>query len=814
MANWWDSSPVVVPQVPTTPASANDSDQWWSGSPVVGSPRLVPVDHDPWAPQNIPAPPPGFVLQSAPADGNSSSGQGPDIPAPPPGFKLVPVDHDPFAEPYGAPPPGVIIHGATTDSISDRPDLSIVRPSDNGGDRNTAIQDMALLKRASSGLDSTRALAPTFQGVSLGGGDEAVSAAAAAIAAAKGNNFQDNYDVNQAAQKQVLDRQFAEHPYLSAGGQLAGALLPGLGGAALASSGARILGGGILPVLGANGVVGAGMGAIQGALSADPGNRLAGAKTGGEWGGGLGVAAVPVGSVVGKLVGAGARKVIDAYYGLMHGGIVPGQAAKSLVANLARQGDTVSSALQKQADLGPGAVLADTGPAAQGLAARMATTETDVSPQMAQNLAARADQFAPRINSAVDSAAGPDINAPAQMSALKATTAANGAANYAKAAANTTPIDVTPVIAQIDSQVVPSQMAGNAMDPISSALLKARSYIAGNNFSKGSLEVLHRAQDAIDDAASSAFRSGDNAQARALWGVRTKLLNQMDAANPEYAAARSQYASDKSIENAFENGRSIFAPRVDGKVYDPDLLESRLASMSQPEKDAFQLGTRKALTDTMGQARTDAAGVKTRLANENGYATQKLRQVIGDPQTDSLLKELDSQAAMQATNNAALNGSKTAMATAADADIPQPKLLNQAGAAAGGHGGGALSGVLIGEQLATSLGLPPVLGSVAGLPVSWLAGKGSRMVADAINSGRAAANTVARSSMAQVLTSPAQKNVMDALLAYERSSPVASAMSEKAKMIARAMMMEGGANGQTLAPAIVPRPTRSFQLPW
>ncbi|UVK43269.1 hypothetical protein BPNPMPFG_005047 [Mesorhizobium sp. AR07] len=755
-------------------------------------------------PQNIPPPPPGFVLQDP---------QG-TVPPPPDGFHLVPVDHDPFAEPYGAPPPGVIIHGATTDSISDRPDLSIVRPSDNGGDRNTAVQEMALLKRASSGLDSTRGLAPTFQGVSLGGGDEAVSAAAAALAAAKGGNFQDNYDVNQAAQKQVQDRQFAEHPYLSAGGQLAGALLPGLGGAALASTGARILGGGIPAVLGANGLVGAGMGAIQGALSADPGNRLSDAKTGAEWGLGLGMAAVPGGAVAGKVIGAGAQKVIDAYYGLMHGGDVPGQSAKSLVSNLSRQGDTVSSALQKQADLGPGAVLADTGPAAQGLTARMATTETGVSPQMVQNLTTRADQFGPRINSAVDAAAGPDINAPQQMAGLKATTTTNGAAAYTKAEASPEKIDVTPVVAQIDSQIMPSAMAGTTLDPISAALKQARGYIAGPDFTNGSTEVLHRAQDVIDDMASSAFRSGDNAKAKALWGVRTKLLGQMDAANPDYATARSQYASDKSIENAFENGRSIFAPRSEGQVYDPDLLESRLSSMSQPEKEAFQLGTRKALTDTMGQARTDAAGVKARLANENGYPVQKLRQVIGDQQTDGLLKELDNQATMQATNNAALNGSKTAMATAADADIPQPNLINQAGASAGGHGGGALSGVLIGEQLATSLGLPPVLGSVAGLPVSWLAGKGAGMVADAINSGRAAANDAAKSSMAQVLTSPTRQKVADALLAYERSSPVASAISEKAKMIARAMMMEGGANGQTLAPAVLPRPTRSFELPW
>ncbi|MGX5806193.1 hypothetical protein ACWGS9_34230 [Bradyrhizobium sp. Arg314] len=787
---------------PNTQAQVAQPGPWTKYAPPPPPPgyRLVPVDGDPWA-------------NNAPADGEpsaASSGKGPrfqgipvgprfqGIPEPPPGFTLVPVDGDPFA-PYGAPPPGVIIHGATSDYISDKPEISVARPSDDGGDRNTAIQDMALLKRAGSGLDSTRALAPTFQGVSFGGGDEAVSAADAAARAAMGGNFQNTYDIDQAAQKQVLARQRAEHPYLSTAGQVGGALLPGLGAAALTVKGAQALGGGIVPTLLANAGMGAGLGGVEGALSADPGNRLSGARTGAEWGGGLGLASVPLGSLAGRLVSAGANKVLNAIYSLGHGSDVPADAAKSIVTNLGRQGDTVGSALQTQADIGPGAVLADTGPATQGMTARLASRYPDVSPQMAQNLTERADQFGPRMNAAVDAAAGPDINAPQMMAQLKATTATNGAANYAKAFANQAKVDVTPVVAKIDSEMFPTTAAGTTPDPISAALQQARGYIAGPNFGNGGIEALHRAQDVIDDMANSAFRSGDNAKARALWDVRSRLLNQMDAANPDYAVARSQYASDKAVENAFENGRSIFAPKSNGQVYDPDLLESRLATMSPPEQQAFQLGTRKALTDTMGRARADAAGVKALLANEDGYPVQKLRQVIGDQQTQSLLDELDRQAQMQATNNLALQGSKTAMATAADTDIPVAQAIG--GAA---HGTSDLAGAYIGSKLGHLVGSyfgMPEVGEIAGLPLAY----GVHRAVNAVNAGRESAASLARSGVANVLTSPMRQNVANALLAYERMAPISSKLSDGAKLVARAMLMNGSQNVPSLPVGALPR---------
>lgn len=408
-----------------------------------------------------------------------------------------------------------------------------------------------------------------------------------------------------------------------------------------------------------------------------------------------------------------------------------------------------------------------------------------------------------RLGNAVDQNFGPDLNAVTQLNNLKATTAANGSQLYGAARANPNAVDVTPVLQQIDQQIAPglTAMVGSGVqdDPITGALRQARSYIAGNGSQAANIDTLHRAQDVIDDMASSAFRQGNNAQAGALWNVRSNLLQQMDAVNPEYAAVRSQYASDKSIENAFQNGRDVLATRTDGQVFDPDLLESRLAQMSQPEQQAYQLGARKAITDVRGQARNDPAGLRTKLANDNGYAVGKLRQVFGDQPVQNILGELDNQATMRGTNNAVLGNSATAFRSAADEAIPG--FGASAHAPSGGHGQfplAVMAGEEFGRHLGTMFGTPEAgsaLGAVAGPALSWGAGKIA--ASNALQSG--AAQGAARQGMASVLTTPGQDAVMQALAARERMAPLPANLGAWARKVLNALSMQQAAQGRNSA---------------
>ena len=564
----------------------------------------------------------------------------------------------------------------------------------------------------------------------------------------------------------------------AAGGSLPYALLPG-------GLMARVLGSGVIGAAQAGAPVAAN---TDGSLP----DRAAAAALPALAGAGGAVAAIPIGKAIGAGVGSVAQRLGNALFNRMNGAGLTAGAADALNGALARQGQTPAAAIAAARDLGPGATLADTGQATQELAARLAARDPNVAPTIAQNLTDRAGQLAPRINQIVDAAVGPDFDATAKLNALKAATAANGKANYSGAFSNPAAVDVTPVLEKIDEQIAPgvTKLTGSGvnLDPISAALRLARGYISRDGSQAANIQTLHRSQDVIDDMASSAFRAGDNAKARALWGIRSALLDQMDAANPAYGAARSEYASDKAIEEAFQEGRNVLAARSQGQVFDPDLLKVRLANMAQPEQDAYRLGARKALSDVMGQARSDPAGLAAKLANEDGYAADKLRAVFGADKVQPILEDLDKQGTIRQTNNLALGGSKTAMATAADDLIPTAKLAGNVGH--GGMGGGlwsAVPGALLGREIGEAFGAPGVGAGVgAGAGLAWNAG-----VAPIINAGRVAGQNASRMALAKALTGEPADVLAAALAKRQGYQKVPPLIAEQTKRLVQALTRQG-----------------------
>jgi hypothetical protein len=477
-------------------------------------------------------------------------------------------------------------------------------------------------------------------------------------------------------------------------------------------------------------------------------------------------------------------------------------AADKLTAALASQGQTPQGAIDAAKNLGPGATLADVGPATQNLASRLAAQEPTVAPVIAENLKARAEQFTPRINAAVNDALGPDFNAPTKMAALKVATRLNGSA-YGPILNSGATVDVTPIRDMIANARVDPILAGVKEDPISSALAKAQSLVVGSNPAALPINVAHQAQSAIGDMADSAARSGNNAEARALTGVRSALLDQMPDA---YNAARKQYATDKSVEEAFTEGRSLFASRSDGQVFDPDLLRARIDGMSQPEQDAYRMGARKAVSDVMGQSRSDPAGLQTKLANPDGYAVGKLSTVFGEQPTNALLSELDKVKGFQATNNLALSGSKTAMASSADEFMPTAKTMGRGAAGHGmlgslppwavGIGGGALAGREVGEVF----GQPHV-----GMALGSAGGAARSVAAPFVNASRVAAQGADRAAQARVLTSSPEQAIADALA--RRAATRQGAVGPNAKALARALAAAAAARSPsiTLQPSAGPK---------
>jgi hypothetical protein len=205
-----------------------------------------------------------------------------------------------------------------------------------------------------------------------------------------------DYDQNLAAERAksqaAMDR---AGPIAGNIEQMAGTMLPG---GAIAKGVWAVADG--LPLIGGALGRGALTGAALGAGSAAGNDQNIG--TGALLGAGAGVAGVPLGWAAGKVAGGVANKVANSAFDNSNGAGLTANAADKLSEALASQGQTPTQAVAAAQALGPGATLADAGPATQNLTSRLVAQEPTVAPVIAENLKARAEQLAPRINSVVE----------------------------------------------------------------------------------------------------------------------------------------------------------------------------------------------------------------------------------------------------------------------------------------------------------------------------------------------------------------------------------------------------------------------------
>ena len=383
---------------------------------------------------------------------------------------------------------------------------------------------------------------------------------------------------------------------------------------------------------------------------------------------------------------------------------------------------------------------------------------------------------------------GPNFNAEAQKDALKAQTAQIGK-GYDPILKSGATVDVRPVRDLIAQGRVDPLIAGVKEDPISAKLGQVQSQLIGNDPGNLPISVAHRAVATLKDNIDSAVRNGDGSLAHELIPVRQTLLDQMP---PEYNAVRQQYASAKGIEDAFQQGRNVFSPRQDGQVFDPDLLQANLKGMSGPERQAYQLGGRKALTDMAGKARSDPAGFTSPFSNEGGYNAGKAKALFGDAPTSALIDELDKQGQMRATNNLALAGSKTGLMVAAKDAIPTAKTIGFSHGM--GIGGGAVTGGFLGGEMGERIGDMVGQGHLGGLFGMGAGALAGGTVIPAINAGRLAAQDAARKSLAGALTTTPGPQLVDALSSRAALSKVGANVSGGTRDLIRALTGAGAAS--------------------
>jgi hypothetical protein len=489
-----------------------------------------------------------------------------------------------------------------------------------------------------------------------------------------GETFGERYQQNLQDQKLRAAKFEMENPGVSTALGIGGAVLGTAPLAALgpAQIGARALGMvGNLPGRMVQGAVGGGaIGAADAYVREQ--NPLLGAVVGT----GMGAAA----PVVGTAAAAGVNRLGEA--------TAP---ATSALANYSRGAvgkvsrafgdDAVTPATTRA--LGPEGMLLDAGPNLQLQAQSLATQPGSARKTMQDAVTSRFKGTAGRIEAEVDQVLGPYQNFHATQQAAIKGMKAEGDKLYGEAWAAARPVDVSPVIAEINKTVSPGlsslvEGAGPSPNSIQAVLGGVRDKLARGQAQRVSAQDLHVVKMDLDDMIGQAKRAGADNQARLLIGVKNSLVDALDNATvvqtPQgpvslYQQARAKYASDASVIDALEEGKSLFK-----KNTRPDELAEQWRGMSAAEQEAYRVGARDAVDEVMYTS-TNSARAASDLFGKNPtdgkhWNARKLAMAVGDNEAQKLLGIIERETKFRKSFGDVETGSHTAGRQAAQKEFP------------------------------------------------------------------------------------------------------------------------------------------------
>ncbi len=457
-----------------------------------------------------------------------------------------------------------------------------------------------------------------YQGATFGFGDE--------LAAGVGTLLGRPYDQTLADARAGDAAAAANHPYVSAASQIAGAIPTALlapemnlirapaaagAGASLATRALTSLGRGAANIGNAaiNGAAYAGL-AGYGAGEGGVDNRLASAGQSAALGGAIGAAAPVVGAGV-RAAGGALGHPVDALKALFN----PEQrAAQGVVDAAVRDTGSVGAATQALQDMGQGGAPVapiDLGETSRALGRQAANLNPEARATLNQGLDARAATQFDRVSQVLDDAM-PGANAPAtrdllQAAAARANKPAYDAA-YLQGAGGVWHEGLQQLTAAPDMQAAIKAATAtgankaavegfrppqNPFQPAGDGTLVLKPGV------KPTLQFWDNVKQNLDDMISRSQRTGDNGQARDLTRIKSQLVSYLDEAVPSYKAARQGAAAFFGADDALTAGQQF----ANMKVTAQSLADAQKAAakFSPAERKLFAEGY--------------ATEVKTRLAN-------------------------------------------------------------------------------------------------------------------------------------------------------------------------------------------------------
>jgi len=190
---------------------------------------------------------------------------------------------------------------------------------------------------------------------------------------------------------------------------------------------------------------------------------------------------------------------------------------------------------------------------------------------------------------------------------------------------------------------------------VSKAAKKAEARIAdkraaGDEISN--IDLIDQTKRVMDDEINALMRQGKNNKARDIIRLKNAMLEEADAAIPEYKEARSLFAGKAALESAGDAGANIFKAK-------PADVKALVATMGDSEKKMFVLGAKEAIIDKIDQS-AGTADIVRKIFSKGGDV-KKLSHLFEAPADFARFeKAMRREAEFTATRNAITGNSTTA----------------------------------------------------------------------------------------------------------------------------------------------------------
>ncbi len=507
----------------------------------------------------------------------------------------------------------------------------------------------------------------------------------------------DDYATNLKEAQALTETAQDQHPYVTTGANVVGAV----GGTLpmIAAAPAAFGGGGANLLVRSAAALGSGA-ALGGADQAvRSGGDIDAIKSGIYWGGGTGV----VGPAAGKVVGAGARALVDR---LKLGKVAKAAGTRaSTVAKLAKaiMGDGMDETAMRArlGDLGPQGMIADLGPNLQGQAGALASMPGRAQEIMRSALDTRNTGANARIGAAVDDSMGRNVIPSEIQGNIAANQRAVGPA-YGQAFENAPRYDMTPIADDIDLSV--SRLRG----PAQTALRRVRGMlnIEGTEQLSADPSVMFQTRQAIDGMLTGEV---DPKVINALSEVRQQLDDGLTRAVPRIKEADASYAELARQSDALTRGQTVLdhgrtAPRPaelarefeqgalpQGRQIGPSAAPLRLRQGARAEVDRI-----------LGSNANDVAKLNNLIKSEGDWNRDRLATLFGQDRANRLFQVLDNERTFAGTRQAVMMNSETARRQAHRAELGgdgDPNFTRNAFAAGGLSGTARATGVKAADKI-------------------------------------------------------------------------------------------------------------------